>query len=69
MKQNIWNTWKAGARLLYRSFCCSIYIGLTWFIIYLSFRETYSKFLVLNGPDEKILEILNDELDHYYDDF
>ena len=22
------------------------------------------KFLVLNGPDEKILEILNDELDH-----
>ena len=26
--------------------------------------ETYSKFLALNGPDEKILEILNDELDH-----
>ncbi len=26
--------------------------------------ETYAKFLALNGPDEKILEILNDELQH-----
>ena len=26
--------------------------------------ETYGKFLALNGPDEKILEILNDELEH-----
>ena len=26
--------------------------------------ETYAKFLALNGPDEKILEILNDELHH-----
>ena len=26
--------------------------------------ETYAKFLALNGPDEKILEILNDELEH-----
>ena len=25
---------------------------------------TYAKYLALNGPDEKILEILNDELDH-----
>ena len=25
---------------------------------------TYAKFLALNGPDEKILEILNDELEH-----
>ena len=26
--------------------------------------ETYAKYLALNGPDEKILEILNDELTH-----
>ena len=26
--------------------------------------ETYGKYLAFNGPDEKILEILNDELDH-----
>ena len=26
--------------------------------------ETYAKYLALNGPDEKILEILNDELHH-----
>ena len=26
--------------------------------------ETYAKYLALNGPDEKILEILNDELQH-----
>ena len=26
--------------------------------------ETYAKYLALNGPDEKILEILNDELSH-----
>ena len=26
--------------------------------------ETYGKYLALNGPDEKILEILNDELAH-----
>ena len=26
--------------------------------------DTYAKFLALNGPDEKILEILNDELEH-----
>ena len=26
--------------------------------------ETYAKFLANNGPDEKILEILNDELQH-----
>jgi HKD family nuclease len=26
--------------------------------------ETYGKYLALNGPDEKILEILNDELEH-----
>ena len=26
--------------------------------------ETYAKFLANNGPDEKILEILNDELEH-----
>jgi len=26
--------------------------------------ETYAKFLALNGPDKKILEILNDELEH-----
>ena len=26
--------------------------------------ETYAKYLALNGPDEKILEILNDELEH-----
>ena len=25
---------------------------------------TYAKYLALNGPDEKILEILNDELEH-----
>ncbi len=25
---------------------------------------TYGKYLALNGPDEKILEILNDELQH-----
>ena len=25
---------------------------------------TYSKYLAENGPDEKILEILNDELEH-----
>ena len=26
--------------------------------------ETYAKFLALNGHDDKILEILNDELTH-----
>ena len=26
--------------------------------------ETYAKYLALNGSDEKILEILNDELEH-----
>ena len=26
--------------------------------------ETYAKYLALNGHDEKILEILNDELTH-----
>ena len=26
--------------------------------------ETYAKYLALNGPDKKILEILNDELEH-----
>ena len=26
--------------------------------------ETYGKYLAVNGPDEKILEILNDELTH-----
>ncbi len=26
--------------------------------------ETYAKYLAVNGPDEKILEILNDELTH-----
>ena len=26
--------------------------------------ETYAKYLALNGPDDKILEILNDELEH-----
>ena len=26
--------------------------------------ETYGKYLAKNGPDEKILEILNDELEH-----
>ena len=26
--------------------------------------ETYGKYLAYNGPDEKILEILNDELYH-----
>lgn len=26
--------------------------------------ETYAKYLALNGPDERILEILNDELHH-----
>ena len=26
--------------------------------------ETYAKYLANNGPDEKILEILNDELEH-----
>ena len=26
--------------------------------------ETYAKYLAYNGPDEKILEILNDELKH-----
>ena len=26
--------------------------------------ETYAKYLALNGPDDKILEILNDELTH-----
>ena len=26
--------------------------------------ETYGKYLAYNGPDEKILEILNDELEH-----
>jgi HKD family nuclease len=26
--------------------------------------ETYAKYLAVNGPDEKILEILNDELEH-----
>ena len=26
--------------------------------------ETYAKYIALNGPDEKILEILNDELTH-----
>ena len=53
-------------------------IGLTWFIIgwapraayHLSYEveihaaETYAKFLGFNGPDDKILEILNDELEH-----
>ena len=26
--------------------------------------DTYAKYLALNGPDDKILEILNDELEH-----
>ena len=53
-------------------------IGSTWFIIgwapraayHLSYEveihaaETYGKYLALNGPDDKILEILNDELEH-----
>ena len=26
--------------------------------------ETYAKYLAINGPDKKILEILNDELEH-----
>ena len=26
--------------------------------------ETYAKYIALNGPDDKILEILNDELEH-----
>ena len=52
-------------------------IGSTWFIIgiprsayHLSYEveihaaETYAKYLGLNGPDDKILEILNDELEH-----
>jgi HKD family nuclease len=26
--------------------------------------ETYAKYLALNGHDDKILEILNDELEH-----
>ena len=53
-------------------------IGVTWFIIgwpprlayHLSYEveihaaETYAKFLALNGHDDKILEILNDELEH-----
>ena len=25
---------------------------------------TYAKYLALNGPDDKILEILNDEMEH-----
>ena len=83
MKQNILNTWKAGAATpLYRSFCCQhlvliyYWVNVVYYWIsprnayHLSYEveiraaETYSKFLVLNGPDEKILEILNDELDH-----
>ena len=28
---------------------------------------TYAKYLALNGPDEKILEILNDELQHSHE--
>ena len=28
---------------------------------------TYAKHLALNGPDEKILEILNDELQHSHE--
>ena len=53
-------------------------IGSMWFITgwapvcayHLSYEveihaaETYAKYLALNGPDEKILEILNDELEH-----
>ena len=53
-------------------------IGAMWFITgwaprlayHLSYEveihaaETYAKYLALNGPDEKILEILNDELTH-----
>ena len=29
--------------------------------------ETYGKFLAINGPDDRILEILNDELQHAYE--
>ena len=52
-------------------------IGSMWFITgcfksayHLSYEveihaaETYAKYLAVNGPDEKILEILNDELNH-----
>ena len=53
-------------------------IGSMWFITgwapraayHLSYEveihaaETYAKYLAYNGPDEKILEILNDELHH-----
>jgi len=53
-------------------------IGSTWFIIGVSPRfayhlsyeveihaaETYAKYLGMNGHDDKILEILNDELHH-----
>ena len=53
-------------------------IGVMWFITgwaprlayHLSYEveihaaETYGKYLALNGHDDKILEILNDELEH-----
>ena len=53
-------------------------IGVTWFITgwisrsayHLSYEveihaaTTYAKYLALNGHDDKILEILNDELEH-----
>ena len=53
-------------------------IGVMWFIMgwaprlayHLSYEveihaaETYAKYLALNGHDDKILEILNDELHH-----
>ena len=29
--------------------------------------ETYAKYLAINGPDAKILEILNDELAHVHE--
>lgn len=29
--------------------------------------DTYAKFLEINGPDDKILEIMNDELQHAYE--
>ena len=83
MKQNIWNTWKAGAVILIgliallpnTSYLSTI--GVMWFIIGLSPRlayhlsyeveihaaeGTYAKYLALNSHDDKILEILNDEL-------
>ena len=49
---------------------CGLLLGGTRSAYHLSYEveihaaETYAKYLALNGPDEKILEILNDELEH-----